>query len=63
MFVLLSAVTDRTLYAGGTIEMFCPGMKRHSFAVEADTMERRTIKKVNNCLNTDIYSYLVTPGG
>jgi hypothetical protein len=21
------------------------------------------LKNVNNCLNTDIYSYLVTPGG
>ncbi len=26
-------------------------------------MEQRALKNVNNCLNTDIYSYLVTPGG
>jgi hypothetical protein len=26
-------------------------------------MEQRTLKNVNSCLNTDIYSYLVTPGG
>ncbi len=28
-----------------------------------DWMEQRTLKNVYNCLNTDIYSYLVTPGG
>ncbi len=26
-------------------------------------MEQRALKNVNNCLNTNIYSYLVTPGG
>ncbi len=26
-------------------------------------MEQRALKNVNNCFNTDIYSYLVTPGG
>jgi hypothetical protein len=26
-------------------------------------MEERPLKNVNNCLNTDIYSYLATPGG
>ncbi len=30
---------------------------------EMKTMEQRALKNVNNCLNTDIYSYLVTPGG
>jgi hypothetical protein len=29
----------------------------------AKQMEQRALKNVNNCLNTDIYSYLVTPGG
>jgi hypothetical protein len=29
----------------------------------ACTMEQCALKNVNNCLNTDIYSYLVTPGG
>ncbi len=27
------------------------------------TMEQRTLKIVNNCLNTNIYSYLETSGG
>ncbi len=27
------------------------------------TMEQRTLKNVNNCLNTNIYSYLETSGG
>jgi hypothetical protein len=26
-------------------------------------MEERTLKNVNNCLNTNIYSYLETSGG
>ena len=26
-------------------------------------MEQRTFKNVNNCLNTNIYSYLETSGG
>jgi hypothetical protein len=26
-------------------------------------MEQRTLKNVNNCLNTNIYSYLDTSGG
>ncbi len=26
-------------------------------------MEQRTLKNVNNCLNTNIYSYLETYGG
>ncbi len=26
-------------------------------------MEQRALKNVNNCLNTNIYSYLVTSGG
>jgi hypothetical protein len=26
-------------------------------------MEQRTLKNVNNCLNTNIYSYLETSGG
>jgi hypothetical protein len=26
-------------------------------------MEQCTLKNVNNCLNTNIYSYLVTSGG
>ena len=26
-------------------------------------MEQRTLKNVNNCLNTNIYSYLKTSGG
>ncbi len=30
---------------------------------EADTMEQRTLKNVNKCLNTNIYSYLETSGG
>jgi len=31
--------------------------------VFAKTMEQRALKNVNNCLNTDIYSYLETSGG
>jgi hypothetical protein len=27
------------------------------------SMEQHTLKNVNNCLNTNIYSYLETPGG
>jgi hypothetical protein len=27
------------------------------------SMEQRTLKNVNNCLNTTIYSYLETSGG
>jgi hypothetical protein len=26
-------------------------------------MKQHTLKNVNNCLNTNIYSYLQTPGG
>jgi hypothetical protein len=26
-------------------------------------MEQHSLKNVNNCLNTNIYSYLETPGG
>jgi hypothetical protein len=26
-------------------------------------MEQCTLKNVNNCMNTNIYSYLETPGG
>ncbi len=26
-------------------------------------MEQRTLKNVNNCLYTNVYSYLETPGG
>jgi hypothetical protein len=26
-------------------------------------MEQRTLKNVNNCLNTNIYSFLMTSGG
>jgi hypothetical protein len=29
---------------------------------EGYTMEHHTLKNVNNCLNTTIYSYLETPG-
>ncbi len=32
-------------------------------AVIPQQMEQCALKNVNNCLNTDIYSYLVTPGG
>jgi hypothetical protein len=28
-----------------------------------ELMEQRTLKIVNNCLNTNIYSYLETSGG
>ena len=28
-----------------------------------DIMEQHTLKNVNNCLNTNIYSYLETSGG
>ncbi len=28
-----------------------------------DTMEQRTLKNVNNCVNINIYSYLKTSGG
>jgi hypothetical protein len=31
--------------------------------VEERTMEQRTLKNENNCLNTNIYSYLGTSGG
>ena len=31
--------------------------------VFAKTMEQRALKNVNNCLNTNIYSYLETSGG
>ncbi len=34
-----------------------------SVALQAGLMEQRALKNVNNCLNTDIYSYLVTTGG
>jgi hypothetical protein len=27
------------------------------------TMEQRALKIINNCLNTNIFSYLETPGG
>jgi hypothetical protein len=30
---------------------------------DTDTMEQHTLKNVNNCLNTNIYSYLETSGG
>jgi hypothetical protein len=33
------------------------GSKKHQ------TMEQRTLKNVNNCLNTNIYYYLETTGG
>ncbi len=37
---------------------------QHLLAQEkAAAMEQRTLKKVNNCLNTNIYSYLETSGG
>ena len=31
--------------------------------VKGASLQQRTLKFVNNCLNTNIYSYLVTPGG
>jgi len=31
--------------------------------IKALSMEQRTLKNVNNCLNTNIYSYLETSGG
>ncbi len=31
--------------------------------LQLSTMEQRTLKKVNNYLNTNIYSYLETSGG
>ncbi len=31
--------------------------------IQPNPMEQCGLKNVNNCLNTDIYSYLVTPGG
>jgi hypothetical protein len=33
------------------------------FSWEICPMEQRALKNVNNCLNTNIYSYLETPGG
>jgi hypothetical protein len=33
------------------------------FTAVINTMEQRTFKNVNNCLNTNIYSYLETSGG
>jgi hypothetical protein len=30
---------------------------------EARSMEQRALKNVNNCMNTNIYSYLETSGG
>ncbi len=38
-------------------------LKSSHHAKETAKMEQRALKNVNNCLNTDIYSYLVTPGG
>ncbi len=41
--------------------------KHTSLAITLKTftivMEQRTLKNVNNCLNTNIYSYLETSGG
>jgi hypothetical protein len=31
--------------------------------LEDETMEQHALKNVNNCLNTNIYSYLETSGG
>ena len=31
--------------------------------VKGASLEQRTLKFVNNCLNTNIYSYLETSGG
>ncbi len=31
--------------------------------IEEDPMEKHALKNVNNCLNTNIYSYLETSGG
>ncbi len=31
--------------------------------IQPNPMEQCGLKNVNNCLNTDIYSYLVTRGG
>jgi hypothetical protein len=34
-----------------------------SLAWQLTSMEQHTLKNVNNCLNTNIYCYLVTSGG
>jgi hypothetical protein len=34
-----------------------------SFKLLESSMEQHTLKNVNNCLNTNIYSYLETSGG
>ncbi len=34
-----------------------------SFAPHSDAMEQHALQNVNNCLNTNIYSYLETSGG
>jgi hypothetical protein len=31
--------------------------------MDRQTMEQRALENVNNCLNTNIYSYLETPSG
>ncbi len=38
-----------------------PVLIRH--LLQLKTMEQRALKNVNNCLNTNIYSYLETSGG
>jgi hypothetical protein len=38
-------------------------IERVYFTSVISTMELHTLKNVNNCLNTNIYSYLETSGG
>jgi len=38
-------------------------LKRLIISSTIQTMEQRTLKNINNCLNTNIYSYVETSGG
>jgi len=55
-----SDTTDSSALALATLDDTRPHVAK---ARKGGRMEQRTLKNVNNFLNTDIYSYLMTTGG
>jgi hypothetical protein len=69
----LSVYSILVCESGGLSDPLCPASERgcegvsvqklYSSSLTVQLMEQHTLKNVNNCLNTNIYSYLETSGG
>jgi hypothetical protein len=64
VLLALAALGDTAEIELTSILIALPKVAKASSVIKSMlTMEQRTLKNVNNCLNTNIYSYLETSGG